>query len=65
VNITRLLVFFAVVFAITLAVTAGVTLLGNLILHGTPTIDWETSFRFAAVLGVVLPAVEARRGGGK
>lgn len=63
-NITRLLVLFATVFAVTLIVCAAVTLLGNITLHGTRTIDWETSFRFAAVLGVVLPAIEARRGKG-
>lgn len=61
-NITRLVVFFAMVFAVTLVVCAAVTLLGNIILHGTRTVDWETSFRFAAVLAIVLPAIEARRG---
>jgi hypothetical protein len=64
VTIMRLPIFFATVFAVTLLVCAAVTLLGNITLHGTRTIDWETSFRFAAVLGIVLPAIEARRGKG-
>ena len=44
---------------------AAVTLLGNVVAHGSRAIDWETSFRFAAVLSVILSAIEARRWQGK
>lgn len=59
-NIKALLIEFVTVFAVALVVTAIVTLLWNLIFHGTTTIDWETSFRFAIVLGVVLSWIETR-----
>jgi len=34
---------------------AVVTLMWNLALHRRGTIDWSTSFRFAIVLGILLP----------
>jgi hypothetical protein len=46
-NIKKLLVGFVTVFAVSLAVSAIVTLLWNFIVHGTSTVDWETSFSFA------------------
>jgi hypothetical protein len=61
-NITRLLVDFVTVFAITLIVAVIVTLLLNVIVHGASTLDWETSFRFAVVFGIILPWIETRRG---
>ena len=61
-NIKRLLVDFVTVFAVTLIVCVIVTLLWNLIVHGASTIDWETSFRFAIVLGIIVPLIQ-RRGG--
>jgi len=61
VNIKRLLVDVLTVFAVTLIVSAIVTLLWNLIVHGTSTVDWETSFRFAILLGIILPWIETRR----
>ena len=60
-NIKKLLIGFVTTFAVTLAVTAIVTLLWNVIFHGSVTIDWETSFRFALIFGIVLPWVEQRR----
>ena len=44
-------------FIITLIVAVVVTLLWNLVSHGTPSIDWDTSFRLAIILGVALPIV--------
>jgi len=61
-NIKRLLVDFVTVFAATLIVSIVVTLLWNIIVHGTSTIDWETSFRFAILLSIILPWTEIRRG---
>jgi hypothetical protein len=60
-NIKRSLVDFVTVFAVTLIVCAIVTLLWNLIVHGASTIDWETSFRFAILFGIILPWIETRR----
>jgi cellobiose-specific phosphotransferase system component IIC len=64
-NIKKLLVDFAAVFAASLIVSVLVTLLWNLTIHGASTIDWETSFRFAILLGIILPWMETRRHKGK
>jgi hypothetical protein len=56
-NSKRLLVDFATVFALSLVVTAIVTLLGNLIVHGASTVDWETSFRVAILFGIISAGV--------
>jgi len=60
-NIKRLLVDFLTVFAVTLIVSIVLTLLWNLIVHGAPTVDWETSFRFAILFGIILTWIETRR----
>ncbi|HET7451333.1 MAG TPA: hypothetical protein VFL12_01210 [Thermoanaerobaculia bacterium] len=64
-KITRLLADFARVFAVTLMVSVLVTLLWNLIVHGTGTLDWETSLRFAVVFGISVTWIERRRGSGE
>jgi hypothetical protein len=45
------------VFAISLLVTLGVTFIWNLVFHGVTKVDWETSFRFAILFGIILPIV--------
>jgi len=60
-NIKKILVDFVTVFAVTLIVNAIVTLLWNLIVHGASTIDWETSFRFAILFGIIFSWIETRR----
>ncbi len=60
-HIKMLLVDFVTLFAVALVVSAIVTLLWNLIVHGASTIDWETSFRFAIIFGIILTWTEARR----
>lgn len=60
-KIKKLLIDFIIVFAVSLIVTVIVTLLWNLIAHGASTIDWETSFRFAIVFGIIFSWIEARR----
>ena len=60
-NIKRYFVDFVTVFAVTLIVCVVVTFLWNLIVHGATTIDWETSFRFAILFGIILPWIETRR----
>jgi hypothetical protein len=57
----RVLVDFVTVFALTLVVSVIVTLFSNLIVHGASTIDWETSIRFAILLGIIVPWIETRR----
>jgi len=64
VNVKRLLFDAVTVFAVSLVVSIVVTLLWNLIAHRTGTIDWETSFRFAITLGIILPWIGTRRGTG-
>ncbi len=59
-NIKRLVVEFVTVFAVALVTTAIVTLLWNIVGHGETTIDWETAFRSAIVLGIVLTWVKSR-----
>ncbi len=60
-HIKRLLVDSVTVFAATLIVTAIVTLVWNIIGHRAVTVDWETSFRFAIVLGIMMPWIATRR----
>ena len=47
-------------FAISLLVTIGVTFIWNLVFHGAAKVDWETSFRFAILLGIILPIASSR-----
>ena len=60
-NIKRLLVHVVTVFSVTLVVSAIVTLLWNLIVDGASTVDWETSFRTAAVFAIILQCIGMRR----
>jgi hypothetical protein len=59
-NIKKLVVEFGTVFAVALVTTAIVTFLWNIIGHGESTIDWETSFRFAIIFGIILTWVKSR-----
>lgn len=59
-NIKKIFINFVVVFALTLVVSAIVSFLYSLIIHGTGTIDWETSFRFAIIFGIILTWIRAR-----
>jgi hypothetical protein len=52
---------FITVFAIALFVCIGVTFLWNLIFHGSAVIDWETSFRFAILFGIIFPIINSRK----
>ena len=64
-NIKKLLVGFVTVFAVSLTVSAIVTLLWSFLVHGASTIDWEASFGFAILFGIILPWIETRRSKGK
>ncbi len=59
-NIKKLVVEFVTVFAVTLVTVALVTFLWNIIGHGESIVDWETSFRFATIFGVILTWVKSR-----
>jgi len=60
-NFKKIVIRFVAVFAISLLATIGVTFLWSLVFHGVATIDWETSFRFATLLGIILPIIESRK----
>ncbi len=64
-SVKRLLVESLLVFAASLVVSTIVTLLWNLVVRKDVSIDWETSCRFAIVLGIILPWVGTRRAKGK
>mgnify|MGYP003391346062 FL=1 len=59
-NIKKLVVEFGTVFAVTLVTVALVTFLWNLIGYGESAVDWETSFRFATIFGVILTWIKSR-----
>jgi H+/Cl- antiporter ClcA len=59
-NSKKLVVEFVTVFAVVLVTTALVTFLWNIIGHGTGTMDWETSFRFAVIFGIILTWTKSR-----
>ena len=59
-SIKNLVVEFATVFAVALVTSAIVTFLWNLIGHGAGTVDWENSFRFAIIFGIILTWVKSR-----
>ena len=63
--IKKLVVEFVSVFAVSLVTVALVTYLWNIIGHGESTIDWETSFRFAIMFGIILTWAKSRESKGK
>jgi hypothetical protein len=61
-DIKKIATEFILVFAITLLVTLGVTFFWSLVFHGVAIIDWETSFRFATLFGIIFPIINSRKG---
>ena len=59
-NIKKPVVEFVTMFAVALVTVAFVTFLWSLIGHGESTVDWETSFRFATIFGIILTWVKSR-----
>jgi len=57
----KLLLGFIIIFSITLIVSIAVTYLWSLIFYDVATIDWETSFRFAIIFGIILPIIDERK----
>lgn len=59
-NIKKRFVEFVTVFAVALVATIIVTYLWNIIGHGASAVDWETSFRFAIIFGIILTWAKSR-----
>ena len=59
-NIKKLVVEFVTIFAVVLVTVVLVTFLWNIIGHGASAVDWETSFRFAIIFGVILTWAKSR-----
>ena len=60
-KIKQFLIRFVITFALVFVVNAIVVYLWNLIAHGQGAFDWETSFRFAIILGIVLPIIRGTK----
>jgi len=63
-DLKKTIVGFIRIFAISLLVSLAVTFLWNLIFHGVAEVDWETSFRFAILLGIILPIANSKKNQG-
>jgi hypothetical protein len=59
-NIKKLAVEFFTVFTVTLVIGVVVTFLWNIIGYGESTIDWEASFLFAIMFGMILTWEKSR-----
>ncbi len=60
-DLKKLSMGFITIFFITLVVSIAVTCLWSLIFHNVAAIDWETSFRFAIIFGIVFSIVESKK----
>ncbi len=56
-NLKNILRGFVVYFGLVIIVSAVVSYLYSLVAHGHGTIDWQSSFRLAIILGIALPIV--------
>jgi uncharacterized membrane protein YadS len=52
---------FAITFAVVLLVSLVVSYLYGLLVHGTGLLEWESSLRFAIILGIVLSWLNQRQ----
>jgi hypothetical protein len=59
-KIKKLAAEFITVFAVALVISVIVTFLWNFIGHGESTMDWESSFRFAIMIGIILTWEKSR-----
>ena len=64
-KIKRILLNFVLFFILTFAITTLVNFLWNLIFHGDASVSWETSFRFALILGIIFTWMQERGKGEK
>ncbi len=56
----KLAIEFVTVFAVALVIVTMVTFLWNFIGHGARSVDWETSFRFAIMFGIIFTWAKSR-----
>ena len=59
-NFKKYIVDFAIIFSVTLLVSIIVTFFYSLVVHKSGIVDWETSFRFAIILGIVFSWIRRR-----
>jgi hypothetical protein len=52
---------FLTIFVVTLVAANVVTVMWNLIFHNSVKVDWETSFRFAIIFGIVFTWMGRRK----
>ena len=57
----KIVIEFIIVFAISLLATLGINILWSWVFHGVAKIDWETSFRFAILFGIIFPIINSRK----
>ncbi|NOY36552.1 MAG: hypothetical protein GXO83_03160 [Chlorobi bacterium] len=48
---------FAITFVIVFIVSTIVSYFYSLIAHSAGSVDWETSFRFAVIFGIIFPTI--------
>jgi len=65
VNIKRFLAHFGVTFILVFVVAAVVSWLWSLVAHGSGAVDWESTFRLAVILALVIPLATGGYFGGK
>ncbi|MHC1738923.1 MAG: hypothetical protein AB9882_13035 [Ignavibacteriaceae bacterium] len=54
---TEFVINFVIIFVITFLVSSVVSFLYNQLVHSETLWEWETSFRFSIILGIVIPLV--------
>jgi uncharacterized membrane protein YadS len=59
-NIRKYLTELALTFVVVFVVSVIVSFVYSLLAHGQGVVDWETAFRFAIILGIVLPWLHQR-----
>ncbi len=62
-NMKCFLLDMAMTIPVTFVVAAIVTYLYSLIAHGSGSVNWDTAFHLAIILGIVLPLTRARTDG--
>ncbi len=61
-SLRRWVVDAVIVFSVTLVASMVVSVLWNVVAHRPTAIDWETSFRSAIVLAIIVPWIRTRGG---
>ncbi|MGB8953021.1 MAG: hypothetical protein WCC06_10210 [Candidatus Aminicenantales bacterium] len=56
----KVFVEFVVVFVLAFIVSVGVSLLWNIVAHGSYVVDWASSVRLGIILGILAPWIIAR-----